>query len=298
MASEYYLHTFDNLPNGITDVRLSFTIKPFEYYTNAYSIDDTLSLRFEGTNVAPWTVDLGTLPLQYPGTGITFHMDLSDLPASGSSDLNAMLSMAPGSGVNTVIGAMEAYDFIDVVIEDQQSVDSVSLIICTEENGIIQDDLPLNCTKPGATTPTGGTYIVETHMAGLSDLYNQNFMDPALAPSQAQMDFMYAQVGMNLQVNTDYHAANRWRMHDFRNLVGPNEVITHASVHVGLDYVSGMVETDGLMFTFLEEDANGNWLTTTNSNGVTVGQGIGVVDQDLWNPAATQNTMSNRDAHI
>ena len=163
MASEYYLHTFDNLPNGITDVRLSFTIKPFEYYTNAYSIDDTLSLRFEGTNVAPWTVDLGTLPLQYPGTGITFHMDLSDLPASGSSDLNAMLSMAPGSGVNTVIGAMEAYDFIDVVIEDQQSVDSVSLIICTEENGIIQDDLPLNCTKPGATTPTGGIYCGNTH---------------------------------------------------------------------------------------------------------------------------------------
>ena len=86
-------------------------------------------------------------------------------------------------------------------------------------------------------------------------------------------------------------------MHDFRNLVGPNEVITHASVHIGLDYVSGDVDTDGLMFTFLEEDANGNWLTTTNSNGVTVGQGIGVVDQDLWNPAATQNTMSNRDQH-
>ena len=79
---------------------------------------------------------------------------------------------------------MEAYDFIDVVIEDQHSVDSVSLIICNEENGVIQQDLPLNCTKPGATTPTGGSYIVETHMAGLSDLYNPNFIDPAcLQPS-------------------------------------------------------------------------------------------------------------------
>ncbi len=295
MASEYYLHTFDNLPSGITDARLSFTIKPFEE-SNPYNIDDTLSLRFEGTNVVPWTVDLGTLPLQYPGTGITFHMDLSDLPASGTSDLNAMLSMAQGSGVNTVIGAMEAYDFIDVVIEDQHSVDSVSLIICNEENGVIQQDLPLNCTKPGATTPTGGSYIVETHMAGLSDLYNPNFIDPALSPSQAQMDFMLAQVP-NLQVNTDVHQQDRWRMHDFRNLVGPNEVIMYASMHVGLDYVSGDVDTDGLMFTFLEEDANGNWLTTTNSQGNTVGQGIGVVDQDLWNPAATQNTMSNRDQH-
>ena len=296
MASEYYLHTFDNLPSGITDARLSFTIKPFENYTNAYNIDDTLSLRFEGTNVIPWTVDLGTLPLQYPGTGITFHMDLDDLPASGSSDLNAMISMTPGSGVNTVVGAMEAYDFIDLVIEDQHSVDSVSLIICTQENGIIQDDLPLNCTKPGATTLTGGTYIVETHMAGLSDLYNPNFIDPPLSPSQAQMDFMLAQVP-NLQVNTDVHQDDRWRMHDFRNLVAPNEVITHASVHVGLDYVSGEIGTDGLMFTFLEEDANGNWLTTQNTNGATVGQGIGVVDQDLWNPAATQNTMNNRDQH-
>ena len=296
MASEYYLHTFGSIPSGITDARLIFTIKPFEY-ANAFNSDDSLSLRFEGTNVAPWTVDLGTLPLQYPGTGITFAMDLDDLPASGSSDLSAMTSMTPGSGVNTVIGAMEAYDFIDVVIEDQHSVDSVTLIICQQENGLVQDDLPLDCTQPGATTATGGAYIVETHIAGLTDLYNPNFIDPPLDPSQAQMDFMFSQVPWNLQVNTDVYQKDRWRMHDFRNLVSPNEVIMEASVHVGLNYVNGAVQTDGIMFTFLEEDASGNWLTTTNSNNNIVGAGIGVVDDEMWNPAATQNTMNNRDEH-
>ena len=227
-------------------------------------------------------------------------MNLADLPSPGSSDLNAMMLMPPGSGVNTVIPGMEAYDFIDIVIEDQHSVDSVSLVICQQENGLVQEDLPLNCTKPGATGPNGAGYIVETHTAGLTDLYSPNFMDPQLDPSQAQMDFMYSQIGSDIHVDTDVYQINRWRMHDFRNLVGPNEVIMDASVKTGLNFVGGEVTTDGLMFTFLEEDANGNWLTTTNNvngNGNTVGQGIGVVDQDLWNPAATLNTMNNRDQH-
>ena len=299
MTPEYYLHTFDSIPSGIIDAKLIFTIKPLQN-DNVSNSDDTLSLRFEGTNVAPWTVDLGTLPLQYPGTGITFTMNLADLPSPGSSDLNAMMLMPPGSGVNTVIPGMEAYDFIDIVIEDQHSVDSVSLVICQQENGLVQEDLPLNCTKPGATGPNGAGYIVETHTAGLTDLYSPNFMDPQLDPSQAQMDFMYSQIGSDIHVDTDVYQINRWRMHDFRNLVGPNEVIMDASVKTGLNFVGGEVTTDGLMFTFLEEDANGNWLTTTNNvngNGNTVGQGIGVVDQDLWNPAATLNTMNNRDQH-
>ena len=299
VTPEYYLHTFDSIPSGILDAKLIFTIKPLQN-DNVSNSDDTLSLRFEGTNVAPWTVDLGTLPLQYPGTGITFTMNLADLPTTGTSDLNAMMLMPPGSGVNTVIPGMEAYDFIDIVIEDQHSVDSVSLVICQQENGLIQEDLPLNCTKPDATGPNGAGYIVETHTAGLTDLYNPNFMDPQLDPSQAQMDFMYSQIGSDIHVDTDVYQANKWRMHDFRNLVGPNEVIMHASVETGLNFVGGDVQTDGLMFTFLEEDANGNWLTTTNNvngNGNTVGQGIGVVDQDLWNPAATLNTMNNRDQH-
>jgi len=291
-SPEYYLHTFENIPNGIIDAKLVFTVRPIDG-TPSGLFDDTLHLRFEGTNVVPWTVGMGTLSSQSYLPGITFAMHLDDLPGSGLSDLDAMTTMVSGSGVNTVIAAMEAYDSIDIVIEDQHSVDAISLVICTQQNTIIQDDLPLDCSLPGS----GFNGIVEHHTAGLSDLFNSNFIDPPLEPSQAQIDLMMSQIGTDISVNTDVNSINKWRMHDFRNLLGPNEVLVEASVHVGLKFVGGDVTTDGIMFTFLEEDTNGDWLTTTNQNGYTVGAGIGVVDPDMWNPAATQNTMSNRNQH-
>ena len=363
--SEYFLHTFKDIPSKITDAKLEFSIRPL----NSGSIDDIMVIgnhhdwpysQHWGPNT--WEASIGSLTQLSPINGVKYTLHLDDLPATGTSDLTSMMSMTPGSGthdpahyytsiptpgVSTLLKYMEAYDRLDIAIFDDHSVDYISLTVCVEETYIQPSTLPTasQCVADG--------YSVDIVTFGLTDQWSewtQNFGPwgtPGYARgepipafhTQREEDFRRnhdlgkpgdgmgykrgigdIELGIGYWVMADFDS--RWE-HRYSNtnfgvmqpeekyvkgLNAPNERIVHAGLYMGLDYEDSYAQSwmdvdlaqNSLMLTFLEEDTQGGWLYgDVGINGETVGTGQGVIDSDIWDPAASSAglTMANRNIH-
>lgn len=111
-------HTFTNLPANIVKAELEVRMRPGA----GQSFNDSINLAFTpGSPTVAWGIRMGSLPLTRwnPGDPAkTFTLDLANLPLSGSQPTDLIATLA-------------AKRYLDVVVQDDTTVDYVKLRIWT-----------------------------------------------------------------------------------------------------------------------------------------------------------------------
>ena len=287
------IHTFSNLPSAgiqgsmyITDAKLSINFKDGGGFGNPNYADDMISLRFENPTYGPstvthWSAMVGNLNPNVPEYNAVLHLD--ELPVSGTTSLQAMAASA-ASGTTTggpvyLISPMNALSILDVTIQDGIVVDDMQLTVCAEDLSVGTGGFTDNCS-------TGTNYVIEEYTAGFLDNYDTQLVDPSMAYSPSQLEFM--QWSQQASGNTwssnqigdfDIIQQNKWLMHQFTGL--PNDIL-QANLEIGMKDYGTVTETDSLILSWFETDdgtASGNWLGG-NQNGV--------VTSDIWNNPSGQ----------
>jgi hypothetical protein len=124
-------HTFTSLPANIVKAELEVRMKP----GGSGSFNDTINLAFMPANpVVAWGIRMGDLPLTSWNRGDaakTFIFDLSNLPPSGSLLTDQLANLA-------------AKRYLDVVIQDDTTVDYIKLRIWTSPPRRFSFGLPID----------------------------------------------------------------------------------------------------------------------------------------------------------
>ena len=295
-------HTFTNLPSAssqggmmITDAKL---VVEFKHGLSTNYADDLITLRFEDPTyaVTPWTAKIAN-PVTPNPTGYVAVLHLDELPTTGTTSLQAMAA-AVASGTTTggnvhLLSPMNALSILDVTIQDGVIVDYMQLTVCAEDITLGDDGFDGNCTT--------GVNTIEVYTAGFQDNFGP-MIDPSISPSQAQHDYMKwsrsncpncntvtqqqnshlladfdGQQGVptyNGLGNSNQGQDNRWYMHKFTGL--PTDIL-QANLEIGMKDTQSTVDTDSLILSWLETDANGNWVEQSPN---------GVVPPEIWsNPS-------------
>ena len=279
-------YTFTNLPSDATqggmmilDAKLRVNFKHGSSHNYA---DDIITLRFEDPThqTTPWSAQIYTSSSAPSASGYSAILHLDELPASGTTSLEAMASPGANPGNVYLLGAMNALSILDVTIQDGIIVDSMELIVCSEDITVGNNGFADVCDL-GTTNQ-----VIEVYTAGLQDNFDQQIPDPSMAYSPSQLEYMQwsqsqgsntwqaSQVG-----NFDNPSNDKWVMHQFTGL--PNDIL-QANLEIGMKDTGSATNTDSIILSWFETDdgtASGNWLGG-NQNGV--------VSSDIWNNPSGQ----------
>ena len=169
-------HTFTNLPKNIYAATLEVHLKPG---ANSLSHNDGINLTFvEDDQVMPplgserWSRRIGTMPSTGGHDGVpgVLPYDWHSTAASPNGDTIMLdlsnLPLAPGqpASANNLILALNQHGFLDFWIQDDTTVDYITLTL-TVNGAVVLCHIPPGGNPPNAHTITVNASAVATHLS-------------------------------------------------------------------------------------------------------------------------------------